>query len=324
MNKNIGPYQVVELSPGRRMMVSLLDLPRPQHCMYGLLEIDVTCAKQFIEEYKARTGELLSFTGYLIFCLARAVDENKVVQSYRKGHKQLVLFDDVDVGMMVERKVGDKHALMGHVLRAANRKSYLDIHREIRAVQAAPVLPSRGMPAWVRRGLLLPPPLSNLFRAVLGAVTRRDPTFFVALTGTVGVTAVGMFGEGEGGWGLFAPEHSLSLIVGSTAWKPAIVGEGIAGRVMPREILNLTVTFDHTIVDGAPAARFTRRLIELIESSYGLDEADLPQRSPNCGKEHKHAMATYHPDSSAVARIGAGERQPGSVRGAGSGASYSG
>jgi pyruvate/2-oxoglutarate dehydrogenase complex dihydrolipoamide acyltransferase (E2) component len=37
-----------------------------------------------------------------------------------------------------------------------------------------------------------------------------------------------------------------------------------------REILNLTVMFNHDVVDGAPAARFTRRLVELIESGYGL------------------------------------------------------
>ncbi len=45
------------------------------------------------------------------------------------------------------------------------------------------------------------------------------------------------------------------------------------GRIEPREILNLTVMFDHEIIDGAPAARFTHRLVELIESGYGLDEA---------------------------------------------------
>ena len=76
--------------------------------MYGLLEVDVTVARQFIEEYKAQTGELLSFTGYLAFCLARAVDEDKAVQAYRKGRKQLVVFDDVNVGLMVERKIGRK------------------------------------------------------------------------------------------------------------------------------------------------------------------------------------------------------------------------
>ena len=34
--------------------------------------------------------------------------------------------------------------------------------------------------------------------------------------------------------------------------------------------MNLTVSFDHNMVDAAPAARFTERLKELIESGYGL------------------------------------------------------
>jgi pyruvate/2-oxoglutarate dehydrogenase complex dihydrolipoamide acyltransferase (E2) component len=55
--------------------------------------------------------------------------------------------------------------------------------------------------------------------------------------------------------------------VGSISWKPAVVD----GSIEPREILILTVTFDHDIVDGGPATRFVRRLVELIESAYGLD-----------------------------------------------------
>ena len=62
--------------------------------------------------------------------------------------------------------------------------------------------------------------------------------------------------------------HPVGLVVGSIAWKPAVV----EGRIEPREILNLTVMFDHDIVDGGPAARFVRRLVEMIESGYGLGE----------------------------------------------------
>jgi 2-oxoacid dehydrogenase/acyltransferase catalytic subunit len=117
--------------------------------------------------------------------------------------------------------------------------------------------------------MLLPWPLSNLFKALLGMVTRRDPTILVSMGGTVTVTSVGMFGGGHSGWGVTPAPESLALLVGGTAWKPAIV----EGRIEPREILNLTVMFNHDVIDGAPATRFTRRLVELIESGYGLDEA---------------------------------------------------
>jgi pyruvate/2-oxoglutarate dehydrogenase complex dihydrolipoamide acyltransferase (E2) component len=132
MSERTGPHRVVDLSPARRVMLNMLALTEPKHSMYGLLEVDVTVARQFIAEHKRRTGETLSFTGFLTVCLARAVDEDKTVHAYMKGRKQLVLFDDVDVGGMIEHKAGEKRALMGHVTRGANRKTYREMHDEIR------------------------------------------------------------------------------------------------------------------------------------------------------------------------------------------------
>jgi hypothetical protein len=56
--------------------------------------------------------------------------------------------------------------------------------------------------------------------------------------------------------------------VGGIGEKPGVVD----GQIALREYLSLTISFDHDIIDGAPAARFTERLKELIESGYGLDD----------------------------------------------------
>lgn len=274
MSETTRPYQTVDLTPARRAWLNILDLPRPTHPMYGLLEVDVTLIRKFIAAHKARTGESLSFTGYLVACLARAVEENKEVQAYRKGQRQLALFDEVDVGLMIERQIGEKRVLSGYVVREASHKTYRQIHNEIRTAQSTAVDPSEEVPAWFITAMLLPWPLSRLAKALLGWVTRRNPTIPVGMTGTVGITAVGMFGKGHSGWGFEVTRHSLDLVVGSIAWKPAVV----AGQVEPREILNLTLIFDHDVIDGAPAARFTHRLIELIESGYGLDEIDAGEK----------------------------------------------
>ena len=45
------------------------------------------------------------------------------------------------------------------------------------------------------------------------------------------------------------------------------------GQIEAREYLNLTLSFDHDIVDGVPATRFTRKLIDLIETATVLEEA---------------------------------------------------
>ena len=270
MSEKIEPYHVVDLAPGRRIWLNTLELSWTAHTIYGLLEVDVTAARKHIAEHKARTGESLSFTAFLAFCVARAVEEHKEVQACLKNRRQMVIFDNVHIGLMVEHKTEGKGALMGYVVQDANRKTYREIHDEIRAVQSAPVPPDRGMPPWFRSAMLLPWPFSRLMMALLRANKRRDPTSFVSMGGTVAITSVGMFGENHHGWGLTPTPQSLGLVVGGIAWKPAVV----EGRIEPREILNLTVLFDHDIIDGAPAARFSRRLVELIESGYGLDVLD--------------------------------------------------
>jgi pyruvate/2-oxoglutarate dehydrogenase complex dihydrolipoamide acyltransferase (E2) component len=270
MSNKINSYQVIDLPPARQDTPNFLDMFWWRHLMFGLLEVDVTLVRQVIAEHKARTGEKLSFTGYLAFCLAYAVDEDKSVQGYLKGRKQVVIFDDVDVGVTVEREMGGKRTPVGHIIRGANHKTYLEIHQEIRAVQTQSAPRSKGLPPWFRFFLMLPWPIPRLFIALMKAARRRDPDrFMVAIGGTVGVTSVGMFGK-KSGWGLTSMVHSLGLVVGGIAWKPAVV----EGRIEPREMLNLTVTFDHDVVDGAPAARFVQRLMELIESGYGLDKID--------------------------------------------------
>lgn len=270
MKVNRNPFQVIDIPSGRREMPNLLDLYWRKHSIYGLLEVDVTVARQFIADHKAQTGEALSFTGYLAYCLARAVDEDKSVQAYLKGRKQLVIFDDVDVAMPVERQIGGTRAPMVHIIRRANHKTFLEIHQEIRAVQAQSVPHNKGFAPGILFFMRLPWPVPQLFGAILRAATRRDPAgTTVRLAGTVGVTAVGMFGK-RSGWGLVPMVQTLGLVVCGIARKPAVVDD----HIEPREMLSLTVVFDHDVVDGAPAARFVKRLMELIESGYGLVETN--------------------------------------------------
>jgi pyruvate/2-oxoglutarate dehydrogenase complex dihydrolipoamide acyltransferase (E2) component len=268
MNKKNSSYQIIDFPAERRAMPAFLELKSGRHVMYALLDVDVTLARKFIEVYKAQAGERLSFTGYLALCLARAVDENKTVQAYRKGSKQLIVFDDVDVGIMIERMQGETPVLTGYVIRAANRKTFWQIHQDIRSAQSEPVPPNNGMPAWLRSALLLPWPLSVLFKATLRSIVNRNPRLITSMAGTVGISSVGMFGKGHDGWGIASGSHGLDLIVGGTARKLTEV----EGQIVSREVLSLTIIFDHDVIDGAPAARFTHTLVELIESGYGLEQ----------------------------------------------------
>ena len=75
---------------------------------------------------------------------------------------------------------------------------------------------------------------------------------------------------------LGVPLAPLTLIatVGGVVDRPA-VREGV---IVARAMLPLTVTFDHAVVDGAPAARFIDTLRELTETADALDEIGAPVR----------------------------------------------
>lgn len=64
------------------------------------------------------------------------------------------------------------------------------------------------------------------------------------------------------------------LTIGGIGKRPALEG----GQVVEREVLCLTVSFDHAVVDGAPAARFTSALRALLSAADGLDSAKEESR----------------------------------------------
>ena len=59
-----------------------------------------------------------------------------------------------------------------------------------------------------------------------------------------------------------AAAQSALIGVGRIVEKPTVT----AGQVIPEKRLGLSLTFDHRIIDGSPAARFLKTIKEIIES----------------------------------------------------------
>ena len=253
-------FTVIPFPSSRQAVIDAGRMGVRRHVTHGLIELDVTTARRFIREHKVRTGEGLSFTAFFIACLARAIDENKHVHAYRNWRNQLVLFDEVDVVTMIETTV-DRVALP-HIVRAANKKTFREIHQEIRAIQAT--LAKSEQKSWL---LDIGPYAPTFARGVFYWALTKNPHWLKRIAGTVIATSVGMFGKGTG-WGFgFLPMHTLGVTIGGIAEKPGVV----EGRIEIREYLCVTVSLDHDIIDGAPAARFVQRLKELVEGGYGLE-----------------------------------------------------
>lgn len=233
--------------------------------IHGLIEVDVTCARRLIREHKARTGEQWSFTAFAIACLGRAVGENLRVQAYRDWRNRLVVFHDVDVNTMVEGEAQDgEKVVLAFFVRAANRKTFRQIHDEIRTFQQPGQ--ARERLKFMRLFAMLPGPVRRLFYAAV----QRSPHIRKNGFCTVSMSSVGMFGRpapgAVGGWGVPISHHTLAVTLGGIAPRQVWVD----GHLEEREFLCVTISVDHAIVDGAPAARFAQRFKELLESADGL------------------------------------------------------
>ena len=273
----IGPYEERRFSELRNPTLDTLDWGRKKHHIPLLLEVDVTRAREAMREFKAGTGQGFSFTGWVVTCIGQAVGEHKHVQAMRQGKKRVILFDDVDVSILVERGVGqgDRAATtlpMPYVVRRANLKTVREISDEIRRAQEEPVGAGETH-LGARRSARLTRAFTCMPRFVRDwLVWRRltkDPFLAKKTMGTVVVTSVGRIGTYNGyGWAIPIGLHPLVFALGNIARKPGVIGE----EITIRETLSMTVLFDHDVTDGAPVARFIGRLNELLEHGYGLDE----------------------------------------------------
>lgn len=83
--------------------------------------------------------------------------------------------------------------------------------------------------------------------------------------GTFTITNLGTYGIDTSTPVINLPEVAI-LGVGRIIVKPAMY----EGNIVPRSLMGLSLTFDHRVVDGAPAAAFLRTLSGLLEKPYLL------------------------------------------------------
>lgn len=271
MDDLVGAYEEVVFPLARTATVDTVRIGKTRHHIPVLLEVDVTAAREVLAG-RRREGRDDSFTAWAVTCIARAAAEHKRVHAVRRGRRRLVVFDDVDVSLAVFRLAtgsgGGERIPMPFVVRRADAKSVAQIGDEIRLAQTRPLAPGE---QWLAAEGSVPPP--RLMQLAFSAPFQlrkwlfwdrllADPFRVKRTMGTVMVTSVPLTTRsGTRAWAVPVGIHPLSVALGAVARL----------HDPERELLSMTVLFDHDVIDGVPVALFLRRLTELMESAWGLD-----------------------------------------------------
>jgi len=246
-------YRSVPLSMNRKMVIASVAMNK-RSAIHSLTEIDVTEPRRLIREIQEKGGPKISFTAYLVKCLAVALKNHPDLNSFIRRNR-LILLEDVCISVLVERELGDERVPEPVGIQAAQNKSLIQIHEEIRAAQAneGNKLGDLTGSTWIR---LIPGFLLKTF------VRIADRNIAMAKRyGKVAVTAVGMFSKTDT-WFIPHGTATVLLTIGSISKKQIWRNDQFEAR----EMLHVTASFDHEIVDGAPAARFLKQFSELVES----------------------------------------------------------
>ena len=233
--------EVVEPSPIRRMIAenmsrSFREIPHA----WGVIEIDVSGMVAYrnanLERVQESTGQRLTYLPIVLHHVARALREHRLLNSSWVDGK-VVLKGAVNVGVAVASEQG----LVVPVVRGAD-------------------------------GLSLEDTVSELARIVEGARAGKLQLEDVQ-GGTFTLNNTGALGSVLGGAIINYPQAAI-LTTESIVKRPVVVATPEGGDAIAiRSMMNMCLSFDHRIIDGAEALAFMNDVKGRLESMSQGDES---------------------------------------------------
>jgi pyruvate/2-oxoglutarate dehydrogenase complex dihydrolipoamide acyltransferase (E2) component len=238
-----------------------------KHHVSALLEFDVTESREKLKLLR-KNGSNISFNAWLIKIISHVLQKFPEAASFRYNKKNLIIFNDINVSVLVEKKSGGQKVPIPVVIEKTNEKSALEITTEIENARNQE-LPA-GDHVINRRSSFLERlyyHLPGIARRSVWRILLGNPKMVFPKMGNVVVTSIGMMGR-INGWFIHRSVHPISFGIGSIIKKPVVIGNDIKIR----EILNMTILIDHDVIDGAPMVRLLKNFTESIEKGDLLDE----------------------------------------------------
>jgi len=253
-------YTVKPFPATRAGIVATISRARNKNVVHSLLEFDVTEARQFVKQQ--RKNGRASFKAFMMQCVARAAMMFPEVHSMRRGRKHY-FFDHIDIATIFEDTVEGHLQVVPGVLTNVEKKSIHEITAELEDFKATEVnrtnmvMGKPGASLLTRLFMKLPQFLQQwTFNFLLGNPLRAQ-----RMMGSIMFSNLSPFID-LSAWGIPLTMHPVNVLPGPIVKKPVVHN----GEIAIRSILNLTISFDHDVVDGAQMSRFVNHLASLIEN----------------------------------------------------------
>ena len=257
------PYHFVSIPPSRIATFDVFATGLTKHHVTAMLEFDVTDSRKMLHDLR-RSGTNVSFNAWLIKVISDALKNHQEAAAYLFNKKKLIIFNDINTSVLVEKKIQGSRVPMPLVIERTNEKSASEITQEIekakdQKLNSDDIVLNKKAALYENLYYHLP----GFLRRAAWKIMLKNPKFIYSKMGNVAITSVGMAGR-INGWFIHKSVHPLSFGVGSVLKKPVVVDN----EIKIREILNMTILIDHDVIDGAPMVRFLNELTMKIERGY--------------------------------------------------------
>jgi len=235
----VGRTEIIEMDRMRQIIAEHMTRSKATSAhVTSFAEIDVTDLVRLREAKKAeflkREGVKLTYTPFFVFAAIEALKDHPLLNASVEGTK-IIVKKDFHVGIAVA--VG-KSGLMVPVIRFAGQKNVAGL------AHAAADLAERA-----RSKKLSPDELQG---------------------GTFSVTNVGSLGSIMGTPIINQPQVAI-LATGAIKKRPMVIEDTVHGDLIGiRHMMYASLSYDHRIIDGAMAASYLQRYIEVLEG-FGPD-----------------------------------------------------
>lgn len=232
-----GAVEIIEMDRMRRLIAAhMVRSKQTSPHVTSFVEIDVTnlvnWRNSIKAQFKAKHGENITFTPLFIEAVAKALQDFPLVNSSVDGTK-IIVKKDINIGMAAALPSGN---LIVPVIKNADHLSLIGLTKKVNDLARR-----------ARENALLPEEVQG---------------------GTFTVTNVGTFGNTMGTPIINQPQVAI-LAVGSIKKKPAVIETEYGDVIAIRQMMFLSLSYDHRVVDGQLGGSILRRIGDYLEQFDG-------------------------------------------------------